>query len=75
MLLILMAACDHPQTLQYDFGNSYHDTFAMQADLERPAAGDHAYPMGGMEGLLIRYRAMEQTTDEESGESEMSVRN
>lgn len=75
MLLILMAACGHPKTLQYDFGNSYHDTFATQSDLERQSVEDAAYPMGGEEGLLIRLRATEESTDEESGDSEMSVKN
>ena len=75
MLLILMAACGHPKTLQYDFGNSYHDTFSTQTDLERQTVEDEAYPMGGTEGLLIRDLATEESTDEESGESEMSVKN
>ena len=75
MLILWLAACSHPKTLQYDFGNSYNDTFAMQADLERQTVDDQAYPLGGMEGLFIRYRAMEESTDKESGDSELSVKN
>ncbi len=75
MLILWMAACSHPKTLQYDFGNSYNDVFATQSDLERLTVADQTYPLNGMEGLLIRYRAMEESTDKESGDSEISVKN
>ena len=75
MIILLMAACGQPKTLQYDFGQSYNAAFTTQADLERLTVSQETYPLNGVEGLLIRYRAVEEATDEESGQSEISVKN
>ena len=64
MIFLLMAACGHPKHLQSDFGESYAAAFSQEA-----------YPLSGMEALMIRYQTLIQAGDEESGESEISVKN
>ncbi len=75
MIFLLMAACGHPKHLQSDFGESYAAAFTTQADLERVTVSQEAYPLSGMEALMIRYQTLIQAGDEESGESEISVKN
>lgn len=73
LLLVPLAglvACGHPKQLQYDFGRSYERAMSTQADLDRPTAADGAYSLTGIEGIELRKRTTEQTTDAESGDPE-----
>lgn len=69
VLLALGAGCGQ-RNLQYDFGRSYTAAMITQADRGRPSAADAAYPLNGNEGVQLRLRVTESTTDEESGEAE-----
>ena len=65
-----LTGCAHPEHLQYDFGRSYMDALTTQADLGRPSVADAAYPLSGFEGIELRMRVTEESTDEESGQAE-----
>lgn len=70
MILPLLAAgvgCGEPAHLQYDYGRSYSETFAVQADRTRPSIADSEYSLTGVEGLELRQRVQDATTDEEQG--------
>ncbi|MBL8618422.1 MAG: hypothetical protein JNM72_22600 [Deltaproteobacteria bacterium] len=67
--LVLAAGCAQ-KNLQYDFGRAYTTAMIVQADRGRPSAADAAYPLTGPEGVQLRMRVTESTTDEESGEAE-----
>lgn len=56
--------------LQYDFGRAYSQAMVTQADLSRPSVADSAFPLTGVEGIELRVRVTEQTTDAESGTAE-----
>lgn len=71
--LAALTACGHPTHLQYDYGHSYEEAFAIQADLERESVEDAVYELNGVEGIEIRARAAESTTDQESGQSEVTA--
>ncbi len=70
LALLGLAGCASPTHLQYDFGRAYTDTLAIQSDLQRASAAGDAYPFGGIEGLELRQRVTEETTDAESGTAE-----
>lgn len=61
---LLLAACASPATLQPDFGDCYRAAFTAQADLDRPAAVDLAYPLDGVEALEIRAQVAKKAADE-----------
>jgi hypothetical protein len=67
---LALAGCGHPRQLQYDYGRAYEQALATQADLDRPTAADAAYELTGIEGIELRKRATETTTDAESGDPE-----
>lgn len=69
-LIAALTACGEPAHLQYDYSRSYEAAFSAQADRTRPAAANAIYELNGVEGLEIRARAQENTTDAESGEAE-----
>ncbi|MCB9743163.1 MAG: hypothetical protein H6741_14085 [Alphaproteobacteria bacterium] len=71
--LAALTACAHPEHLQYDHGNSYEAAFSTQADLTRESVEDAVYELNGVEGIEIRARAAESTTDQESGKSEVTA--
>lgn len=73
-VLTLAAGCGHPQTLTYDYGRAYEAAFAAQADLTRPSAKGLDYPLSGTEGIELRLRVQEETTDEESGRAETTAK-
>lgn len=73
MTLLFTLACGSPTHLQYDHGRASNEAFAIQADLERETVQDLEYAMMGVEGLVIRYRAAEASTDQEDGESTFEV--
>lgn len=73
MILALTLACGSPQHLQYDYSRSTSEAFNAQADLTRESVATELYPLMGIEGLAIRYRAAEAAVDQESGESELDM--
>ena len=69
-----LAACGHPQTLQYDHGRSYTEAFTMQADLDRPSVNMELYELSGVEGMAIRMQAeVEATNTEDTTTSTLDV--
>lgn len=64
-LLLITSGCAPAIRQQVGAGRSYQETFAMQADLARPAAQDDAYILSGTEGLALRALVDEATSDEE----------
>lgn len=67
---LLFAGCGQPKHLQTNYGEAYESSMAIQADLGRPTVADAAYPLTGFEGLELRLRVTEESTDAESGEAE-----
>lgn len=65
-----LAGCGYPAHLQYDHGRAMSQTLATQADLTRPSAATSAYALTGVEGLELRQRVVEESTDAETGEAE-----
>ena len=63
-----LAGCGQPARLQYDFSRCYTETMQTQADLGRPTVAASAYPLSGFEGIELRQRVTEESTDTESGE-------
>lgn len=74
--LILLAAgaalsgCAHHQFMQPGHSETFNEVMAVQADLGRPTVANAAYPLTGFEGLELRQRVTEQSTDTESGDPE-----
>lgn len=66
----LLAACGQPKQLQDNYGEAYRSSMEIQADRGRPTVADAAYPLTGFEGIELRTRVTEESTDEESGEAE-----
>ena len=69
LALAALVVCSHPQTLQYDYGRAYTQTFAMQADLERASVNMELYELSGVEGIAIRMAAEVEATDAEDNEN------
>ena len=69
--LLIVAGCVSPLHLTYDFGRSYTEAFIAQSDLTRPSIASSRYYLYGVEAAEIRIRVREETTDEESGQSEI----
>jgi hypothetical protein len=65
-----ISGCTGKAHLQYDHGRAYLATTAAQADRARPAATDSAYSLTGEEGLELRQRVVESSTDAETGQAE-----
>lgn len=65
--IALLAGCGEPTHMQYDFGRCYAEAFAIQSDLSRTSAEGMQYPLTGVEGLEVRARVEEATTDTEEG--------
>ena len=66
----LALGCGSPLHLQYDHGRASALAFDAQANLSRPQTASSAYALTGTEGLEIRSRVFETTTDAESGQAE-----
>lgn len=73
-LVALAAGCAKQTHLQYDHGRATMAATAAQANLARPSAADAAYALTGKEGIELRERATESTTDTESGEAEKTAK-
>lgn len=68
--LAALTGCTSGPHLQYDHGRAYAATTAAQANLSRDAAAESAYPLTGEEGLELRQRVVESSTDAETGRAE-----
>jgi hypothetical protein len=66
----MLIGCGSPTHLQYDHGRASAQAFGTQGDRSRPEVADAAHPLQGTEALAIRDRAIEQTSDAESGKAE-----
>lgn len=64
---LFVTACGEPAHLQRTYGQAYAEAFTQQADLDRPAAKDAGYALTGEEGLALRERVAEATSDAEQG--------
>jgi hypothetical protein len=73
LLALLLAGCGTGLHRQYDHGRAYDAAFDQQADLERESVQDADYELSGIEGLLLRLRVYESTTDEEKSETVQST--
>ncbi len=70
LLLAVGLGCTQPLHLQYDYGRAFTESMAIQADLTRESVAESGYALSGDEGLELRQRVFEKSTDEESGETE-----
>jgi hypothetical protein len=66
---LFVSACAEPAHLQRTHGEAYGEAFTQQADLTRPAATEAGTPLTGEEGLALRQRVVESTSDAEKGET------
>ncbi len=66
---LLLVACGEPAPLQHSYATSYQAAFETQADLEREGAQDGRSTLTGEEGLALRQRVVESTSDAEAGET------
>ncbi len=58
-----LGGCAEPVRLQLGYGSSYHEALTRQADLERPSVQDQALGLTGEEGVALRQRVAEATSD------------
>jgi hypothetical protein len=65
----LLSACGEPAHLQHSYATSYDYAFEAQADLERAGAQGEQITLTGEEGLALRQRVAESTSDAEAGET------
>ena len=72
-LLLGLAGCAQPVHQQYDFGRAYMTTIQVQSDLTRPLDNAEAYALSGVEGIELRQRVIEESTDAESGTAEVTT--
>jgi len=75
VLAATAAGCASPIHLTYDHGRAYTEAIIRQADLTRPSVANSQYRLYGVEAEEIRIRVQESSTDEETGESELSQDN
>jgi hypothetical protein len=65
ILLFVLAGCSgHTMHHQYDHGRAYSEAFEQQADTSRESAQGYEFELSGTEGLELRARVVEATTDE-----------
>jgi len=67
---LVLGGCAHRPTLQDRHAECFNQSLAIQADLGRPTVANAAYSLTGFEGLELRQRVTEKSTDAESGEAE-----
>jgi len=68
ILSVLAAGCGY-QAHQYDHGRAYEEAMATQADLTRESVRGQQYELSGEEGIALRSRVEEATTDEEKSDT------
>jgi hypothetical protein len=66
---LFVSACNEPAHLQRSYGEAYSEAFTQQADLTRPAAAEAGITLTGEEGVALRQRVAESTSDTEKGET------
>ena len=64
-LCLFASGCKAPAHLSYDFGRAYQATFPVQSDLTRESVMALQHPLGGLEGVEIRLKVTEGTTDKQ----------
>ena len=62
ILSVLAAGCGY-QAHQYDHRRAYEEAFATQADLTRESVQGQEYELSGTEGVALRARVEEATTE------------
>ncbi|MFT7517946.1 MAG: hypothetical protein ACI9MC_000070 [Kiritimatiellia bacterium] len=62
----MLAGCNNPMNMTYDFSRSYYGSFQAQSNLSRPSVAAAQYQLGGIEGTEIRLRLRETSTDAEA---------
>jgi hypothetical protein len=67
LLVFLVSGCIRPARLQYDYGRSFTEAMNSQSDLTRADAKGGGYTLAGHEGVLLRMRVIEESTDVETG--------
>ena len=70
LLFSSLLGCTQPVHLQSDHGRAYHAALTTQANLARSSVLHGDYPLSGVEGIELRQRVIEESTDVESGEAE-----
>jgi hypothetical protein len=70
LAIMALTACGEPYHLQSDFANSYVQATQTQADRGRASVAASEYPLTGFEGLELRLRVTEASSDAETAEAE-----
>jgi hypothetical protein len=60
--------CIRPNRLQYDYGRSYSEAFAMQQDTSRASVKDDVPALSGVEGLALRKAVVEETSTQKTAQ-------
>lgn len=68
--IALFTGCGQPLHQQYDLGRAYTESMQIQADLTRPSVEGADYALSGVEGLELRQRVTESSTDTETATTE-----
>jgi len=72
VLPTMTIGCGQPVRLQYDFGRAYMTAMTTQANLTRTTVVEANYPLSGVEGVELRMRVVEESTDAETGQAQMT---
>jgi hypothetical protein len=77
-LLVLAAAafaagCKAPTHMQYDHGRATMAAFIAQGDLSRPSVVNSDHPLTGEEAAAIRLNATKISSEEKTGDSELTT--
>ena len=75
ILVLALAGCTSPLHLTYDYGRAYTASILAQADLTRPSIAESEYALYGVEAANIRVRVQEESTDKETGNTELKQGN
>lgn len=70
LAVLALTACGEPYHLQSDFGNAYVQATQTQADRGRASVAASEYALSGFEGIELRLRVTEASSDAESAEAE-----
>lgn len=68
-----VAGCAEPLHLGYDFGRAFTQAVVAQGDLTRPSIANERYVLYGIEGTQIRLNVAQETTETETGQSELET--
>ena len=70
---LFASGCKAPAHLSYDFGRAFQATFPIQSDLTRESVMSLQHPLGGLEGVQIRLKVTEGTTDKQDATTTLSA--